>query len=91
MGILLADAVRDYARTVMLPGDAIGTLADTFAELEQRGVAEFAAEDMQGKAERSLDIRYRRQGYELNVPYDQQSPADAIAAFHQQHLQRYGF
>jgi N-methylhydantoinase A len=91
LGILLADAVRDYARTVMLPGDAIGTLADTFAELEQRGVAEFATEGLTGKPEHTLDIRYRRQGYELNVPYDQQAPADAIAAFHQQHLQRYGF
>jgi N-methylhydantoinase A len=91
LGILLADAVRDYALTVMLPGDAIGTLADTFAGLEQRGVAEFPAEGMQGKAERSLDLRYRRQGYELNVPYEERSPADAMASFHQQHLQKYGF
>jgi N-methylhydantoinase A len=41
VGILLADAVRDYSRTVMLPGDAIESLEDSFAELEQRGVAEF--------------------------------------------------
>ena len=39
VGILLADAVRDYSRTVMLPGDAIEWLANQFAELEQRGVA----------------------------------------------------
>jgi N-methylhydantoinase A len=91
VGILLADAVRDYSRTVMLPGDGLMTLADTFAELEQLGVAEFAAEGLHGLALRTLDVRYRRQGYELNVPYDAQSPADAIDAFHHLHQQRYGF
>jgi N-methylhydantoinase A len=91
IGILLADAVRDYSRTVMLPDDAIETLDDSFAELEQRGVAEFAAEGLQGVAHCTLDVRYRRQGYELNVPFNKQSPAQSIAAFHQQHQQRYGF
>ena len=33
VGILLADAVRDYSRTVMLPGDAIESIGDSFAEL----------------------------------------------------------
>jgi N-methylhydantoinase A len=91
IGILLADAVRDYSRTVMLSGDAIETLEDSFAELEQRGVNEFAAEGLQGIAQCTLDVRYRRQGYELNVPFNQQSPAQAIAAFHRLHQQRYGF
>jgi N-methylhydantoinase A len=91
IGILLADAVRDYSRTVMLPGDAIETLEDSFAELEQRGVAEFAAEGLQGMAQCTVDVRYRRQGYELNVPFNKQSPAQSIASFHQVHQQRYGF
>src|SRR5580693_358897 len=34
VGILLADTVRDYSRTVMLSGDAIESLADRFNELE---------------------------------------------------------
>jgi N-methylhydantoinase A len=91
IGILLADAVRDYSRTVMLPGDAIETLEDSFAELEQRGVAEFTAEGLQGIAQCTVDVRYRRQGYELNVPFNKQSPAQSIAAFHRLHQQRYGF
>jgi N-methylhydantoinase A len=91
IGILLADAVRDYSRTVMLPGDAIETLEDSFADLEQRGVTEFAAEGLQGVAQCTVDVRYRRQGYELNVPFHKQSPAQSIAAFHQLHQQRYGF
>jgi N-methylhydantoinase A len=91
VGILLADQVLDYSRTVMLPGDALGSLAPIFAELEQRALADFTAEGLHGTAHRTLDIRYLRQGYELNVPYDPNSPADAITAFHQQHQQRYGF
>jgi N-methylhydantoinase A len=91
IGILLADAARDYSRTVMLPGDAIDTLDDSFAELEQRGIAEFAAEGLQGVVQCTVDVRYRRQGYELNVPFQKQSPAQSIAAFHQLHQQRYGF
>ena len=91
VGILLADAVRDYSRTVMLPGDAIESIGDSFAELEQRGAAEFTAEGLQGVAQRTIDVRYRRQGYELNVPFDGQSPTNAVGAFHRLHQLRYGF
>lgn len=91
VGILLADTVRDYSRTVMLPGDANGNLEDEFAELQQRGAAEFSAEGLEGTAKRSLDLRYRGQGYELNVAYDAQTSTRAVDAFHQLHQQRYGF
>ena len=37
--------------------------------------------------ERSLDLRYRGQGYELNVPHGR----DSAEAFHRLHEQRYGF
>ena len=46
---------------------------------------------LKGAAHRSLDLRYRRQGYELNVAFDGQAPAHSIEAFHQLHRQRYGF
>lgn len=91
LGILLADAVRDHARTVMLPGEAIHDLAPLFAEIEERAQAEFAAEGLEGAAQDSLDLRYAGQGYELNVAWDSKSPADSIAQFHRLHQQRYGF
>jgi N-methylhydantoinase A len=91
VGILLADAVRDYSRTVMLPGDARESIGDCFAELEQRGFAEFRVEGLHGAALRTVDVRYRSQGYELNVPYDPHAPTNAVEAFHQLHQQRYGF
>jgi N-methylhydantoinase A len=91
LGILLADVVRDHARTVMLAGDAIARLEPMFEELEERARKEFAAEGLVGSAEYSLDLRYAGQGYELNVSWNRVAPADAIAAFHQLHRQRYGF
>jgi len=91
VGILLADHVRDYSRTVMLPGDNISNIAAIFAEIESRATADFAAEGLRGTAQRSLDLRYRSQGYELNVTCDPESPSAAIEAFHRLHLQRYGF
>jgi N-methylhydantoinase A len=91
VGILLADTVRDFSRTVMLAGKAMKSVAEIFGELEKQGAAEFAAEGLNGGAERSVDLRYRRQGYELNVPYDPQAPERSMKAFHDLHRQRYGF
>jgi N-methylhydantoinase A len=91
VGILLADTVRDFSRTVMLSGEDIGNLDRILAELEQQGTAEFAAEGLEGVAQRGVDIRYKRQGYELNVAYDPSAPAHAIRAFHESHRRRYGF
>jgi N-methylhydantoinase A len=84
VGILLADSVRDISRTVMLRGDAMDELGARFAELEEtlRGDA-----GVEASFERSVDLRYRGQGYELNVPYG----ADAVEAFHRLHEQRFGF
>jgi N-methylhydantoinase A len=82
VGILLADAVRDYSRTVMVAGSRMGELEEEFAALES------AAERCVGSVvERTVDVRYVGQGYELNVAYG----ADAAERFHVMHEQRYGF
>jgi N-methylhydantoinase A len=91
VGILLAHHVRDYSRTVMLQGGSIDSIEVIFQELESRAAAEFEAEGLAGQAHRSLDIRYRGQGYELNVSYDSQAPSLAMESFHRLHAQRYGF
>ncbi len=85
VGILLADAVRDYSRTVMLDVTRMGDVEGHFDELEVVGLKEFM-----GKAcevERSVDMRYVGQGYELNMAYGM----DAPDRFHAAHEQRYGF
>jgi N-methylhydantoinase A len=91
VGILLADVVRDYSRTVMLGGERIGEAEAAFQELEAQARAEFAEEKLVGTAERTVDVRYRRQGYELNVEFDAARPEAAVAAFHALHQKRYGF
>jgi N-methylhydantoinase A len=85
VGILLADTMREYSRTVMQTIDA--DLEDAFAGLEGPGFVEFEAEELKGESFRSVDLRYRGQGYELNIPY---GPGMA-AAFHALHKRRYGF
>ncbi|HZP24597.1 MAG TPA: hydantoinase/oxoprolinase family protein [Terriglobales bacterium] len=91
-GILVSDIVKDYSRTVMLrvgrrlPAAAIQRQYDA---LEQQAQREFRDEGWQGKLrlQRSADMRYCGQGYELNVPYS----AACLAEFHREHQARYGY
>jgi N-methylhydantoinase A len=85
LGILLADTVRDYSKTVMLKSDA--GLGSHFAELEESAGKAPQFEQTPGLVTRSLDLRYAGQGYELNVPFG----PDFVQAFHQLHLKRYGY
>jgi N-methylhydantoinase A len=85
VGILLADTMREYSRTVMLAIDA--QPEEVFCELEAQGFAEFAGENLDGQSFRSVDLRYAGQGYELNIPFG----PEMAAAFHALHKQRYGF
>jgi N-methylhydantoinase A len=85
LGILLADTVRDYSRTVMLPAGA--DFEPYFRELDAAGASEACGDVASGLATRSLDLRYTGQGYELNVP----AGPDFIAHFHRLHKKRYGY
>jgi N-methylhydantoinase A len=93
LGMLLADVVKDYSRTVMLPAAEAGPgrLDALFAPLEKRAGEELAAEGFEGAAvvlERTLDMRYAGQSFELMVPQDGGDPA---TAFHALHERRYGY
>jgi N-methylhydantoinase A len=93
LGILISDVVKDHSRTILLrvgPGAAFSAQLDPiFAELKRSIAAELEKEDWQGRAvfEPSCDIRYRGQGYELNLPYI----ADVLKRFHAEHKRRYGY
>jgi N-methylhydantoinase A len=84
LGILLADTVRDYSKTVMV--NAKSNLEPHFAELEHFGTEELRQEGLRSMANRSVDMRYAGQGYELNVP----TGPDMLQSFHQAHRRRYG-
>jgi N-methylhydantoinase A len=78
-GILVADIVRDYSRTVMLrPED----------EAIERHIAELESHRESGMVSmRSLDMRYRGQGYEIAVPFG----GDVVEQFHALHERQYGY
>jgi len=89
-GILVSDVVKDFSRTVLLRANkTLPRLNSHYRELVQSAQKEFRAENWQGRIEflRSADLRYRGQGFELNVPFS----AGMLAAFHSEHQRRYGY
>ena len=91
-GILVSDVVKDYSRTVLwrvadkLP---VALLEKEFRELLQHAGQDFRQEGWRGvvRHRRSVDVRYRGQGYELNIPYSQR----LIDEFRREHERRYGY
>ncbi|HZQ43532.1 MAG TPA: hydantoinase/oxoprolinase family protein [Acidobacteriaceae bacterium] len=86
LGILLADTTRELSRTVMLSGEMLHDLDPYFEALQADIPAEFASEESL-ITERSVDLRYKGQGYELNVTHN----PDAAEAFHALHQRQFGF
>jgi N-methylhydantoinase A len=91
-GILVSDVVKDFSRTLLwCLGDRFprAELQSEFRKLEQAAQKEFRAERWRGALhyERSLDLRYRGQGYELNIP----AGTEVSARFHAGHQRRYGY
>ena len=72
LGVAIADIVKDYSRTVMLRGQDVSRerLDADFAALEDRAREDMGQEGLHLErliAQRSLDVRYVGQSYELNV------------------------
>jgi N-methylhydantoinase A/oxoprolinase/acetone carboxylase beta subunit len=80
LGMLMADAVRDHAAGVLGRRD----IDKRFAALEQRARRESPGAEI----ERTADLRYRGQSYELNVPWNAGDPA---TLFHREHEKIYGY
>ncbi|MBI3968800.1 MAG: hydantoinase/oxoprolinase family protein, partial [Chloroflexi bacterium] len=95
LGMLVADVVKDYARTVMLPSASATAerLDEVFGPLEERGWADLRAErfpDERIRPQRFADIRYVGQSFELRVPLDDDSGEGFESRFHTLHQQRFG-
>jgi N-methylhydantoinase A len=91
-GILVSDVVKDYSRTVLWRvGEKvpITQLEYEFTTLRRHAERDFRDEQWKGtiQHQRSVDVRYRGQGYELNVPYTR----NMIRAFRNEHQRRYGY
>jgi N-methylhydantoinase A len=92
LGILASDVLKDYSRTVLWRVSGKVPVADVnreFLALERHAEKDFRSEGWEGRVtyRRSVDVRYRGQGYELNVP----ATANLIQAFQLEHKRRYGY
>ena len=91
LGMLSADVIKDYSQTVMLPGVTPPTqIHDAFGAIEQKGYQDILNEGFTSGdiiLERTLDIRYLGQSYELNVPFSENYLAD----FHRAHQEMYAY
>jgi N-methylhydantoinase A len=92
LGILWSDVVKDYSRTVLwrvsreIP---LANLNQAFSELQQAAAQELSAEGWDGtpRFSRTVDLRYRGQGYELNLSLTR----DLLREFEAEHRRRYGY
>jgi len=92
LGILASDVVKDYSRTVLwrISGKIpAAQLNQEFAALEKTAAKDFREESWPGtpRYHRTIDLRYRGQGYELNLP----STKNLLKDFEQEHHRRYGY
>jgi N-methylhydantoinase A len=92
LGILVSDVVKDYSRTVLWRVSdevPIARLTQEFSALEKTAENNIRSEAWQGQVQhdRSVDIRYRGQGYELSVPFSK----NLLADFQREHQRRYGY
>jgi N-methylhydantoinase A len=92
LGILASDVVKDYSRTILwrvsreIPHAKINL---EFAALEKIAARDFRDESWHGspRYQRTVDLRYRGQGYELNIPLTK----NLLRDFEQEHRRRYGY
>ena len=92
LGILVSDVVKDYSRTVLWRVSRHIPLAKSsqaFSALEKGAAIDFRRESWQGtpKFVRTVDLRYRGQGYELNLPFSK----NLLRDFEAEHRRRYGY
>jgi 5-oxoprolinase (ATP-hydrolysing) len=102
LGLILAPIVKDYVQSVMLDvtEEAEASLNAHFVTLEQRARSEMqreiatsglATDEISLVLERSYDLRYVGQSYELTVAEAETGTfTDTLARFHALHAQRFG-
>ena len=105
-GMLFADVIKDYSQTVLWQlekrsdENLVQALNAGFDALLTRAENEMKPEGFtpdQLKVNRSLDMRYAGQSYELNIPYGVATNASGgeiqtlVEKFHAAHAQRFGY
>ncbi|MCR4340474.1 MAG: hydantoinase/oxoprolinase family protein [Gemmatimonadaceae bacterium] len=92
LGMLLADVTKDYSLTILRLAHEtpVEDLKARFDPLAAQATGDLAAEGFTGPravVERSLDVRYVGQAYEITVPFT----ADFREEFDRRHARLYGY
>ena len=92
LGMMVADIVRDYSKTVMLRGSEANPslLKELFRELEEKALEDMAREGLPEEdvfLDPLLDMRYKGQSYELLIPFSESYEE----TFHREHERVYGY
>jgi N-methylhydantoinase A len=98
LGMVLADVVKDYSQTVMLPAAEVGPadLGDLFGPLAEQARADLQAEGLaagQITLLPALDMRYHGQSFELTIPLEGLAPevGRPVGDFHEAHRRRFSY
>jgi N-methylhydantoinase A len=90
LGMILSDSVKELSTAFMKKAKEIkeGEIERKFQELEREALELFSIEEIERERiifSRSLDMRYKGQSYELNIPYKDGFLED----FHKAHMKLY--
>jgi N-methylhydantoinase A len=98
LGLLGAEVRNDYARTSLQkpPDHDRSAVARIYAELEAEAHAWLGSEGVaraDRRVQRLADLRYRHQGFEITVPWDERDLAaeGPVGRFHARHRQLYTY
>jgi len=95
-GLLLADSVKDYSRSILKTTSQIRQpeLERLYSSLARRGLKDLEGDGFAEDSivlERSLDLRYLGQSYEISIPYSPGPLVKLEAAFHREHQRLYSY
>ncbi len=100
LGLLTADLFHDYSNPVLSGTDDVDpdVVEELFSGMEERGRSTLELEgvpEAMHRFLRTLDMRYKGQGFELNVEtrgrFTGKSVIDALIGFHEKHMEVYGY
>jgi len=90
-GILISPIQLEYSRTIVRPLERAGhTIEETITTFRSRAVRALRQDHHDSRhvvVQASVDLRYRGQSYEINVPVR----GDLARAFRREHRRRYGY
>jgi len=91
LGLLLADARKDYSRSLLMPAEGSQSrIREVLNEMHRIGQTEMQSEGFASRVIHhvdAVDMRYRGQSYELSIPMTR----GFVDQFHKAHDQRYGY